>query len=583
VGADYFIVCSGVDSATAEDGTPIRTWFEGHAKIMCAPVILVASIPPNAVEVPTRTLAELAIAKGDAVTVPDLFLDLSLLLPKTFPRFKFSDLGPGGAFTVTTESSLTEEEKGHIQQAFRGLAAASLDLHFDVVPGVANQTEFQRIIPGDLDLIPGRALPSRFTSDLRWLVEEDEERWVTNRVSLFTGKSTSAAEYLPPEFRPKRSRCLIDSTAFPPPNVRMFLPLFEETVLTMPLADTCAKVLNSLAATEAELVSLAEAGRVRFLLPQPIDRYPAPLLNALALRAPSSLLFSRTLAAATVADSRRRVPLLYPPLDITERHEVLRDLKGSLEMLDVTSRPLAAAIFEALRCIWNRYEGWIARRGATGTSQLGAGRIIAAAVEAVLGRDLLIELSHAAAYVEWAAALGATVFPVVSDSYSEQGHAELCASVYSGVEGREVKVNFGQVDVVLRGILGLENDAPIADFQSAFQGGDVDRLRGIVSGIAEVNLAPEFLSHAVSEFNGRVAQFERRVEKQVTHDFVALAGALAPLVVERPSASFVGIGVWILNQLLTKLPGGRLTDLVRGANAWARSDVVLVSRLRRRM
>ena len=350
----------------------------------------------------------------------------------------------------------------------------------------------------------------------------------------------------------------------------------------MPLADTFAEVLHSLGATEAELVLLAEAGRIRFLLPQPIDRYPAPLLNALAIRAPNSLLLSRTLAAATVADSRRRIPLLYPPLDITERHEVLRGLKGSLEMLDAASRPLAAAVFKALRRIWNRHEGWIARRGGTGTSQLGAGLIIAAAVDAVLGRDLLIELSHAAAYVEWAAALGAIVFPVVSDSYSEQGHAELCASVYSGVAEREVKVNFGQVDVVLRGILGLENDAPIADFQSAFEGEDVDRLRDIVSGIAEVNLDPEFLSHAISEFNSRVAQYEHRTEKQATHDLVGLAGALVPLVAERSSASFVGIGVWILNQLLTKLPGGRLTDLVRGANAWARSDVVLVSRLRRR-
>lgn len=577
----FFIVCPDLKIARAHDGTPIEHWFSG-VKIVGAPVKLVEAVPDGATRVAMRTAADLASGRGGGVTLRDSVADLALLLPPTFPPFGLSDVGPRTTFTIKVPRALSVEEEDALRTAYEALAISET-YRVEIIPKIEDSRGFPRWRSGgDLDLVPSKFLPRAFTPSVRWLAEADEERWLKDRADLFGNPERRAGTYLPESYGKKASRCLIDASSFPPPNIRSLLPIYRETLIAMPFADAYQGALASFSVTERDLLRLAEAGRVRFVLPQSLDRYPPSLLNALAERSPDALLLSRTLAAATVAETRRRVPLLFPPLGVEERHQFLSQLHASAINPGRTD-PLTLAVLEGLRDAWELCEVSVARRGACGVSWVGAVRMIAAMVKAISGRDLSLELGHAVSYVEWAAALGATVFPVRSEGFSEQRHAELCASMYSGVKDVPVPVNFGAVDVVLSDLLGIANDAPIDDLVSAFSGPDVDRLRDLVTSMAEKNLDPEFLSEAIAAFNDRVRKYEKRREKQVSHDLVALAGALSgpvALATHHPVLGFTSLGGWILNQLFKHLPGGRVTDWIRGANAWSSPDVVLVSRLR---
>lgn len=579
-GDRFFILCPGLSSLQADNGKPLNGWFQSAIKVAGAPVILADAIPDGAVRVLARSVDDLAQARGDAITVRDATADLALALPVEFPTFVLSDAAAGSAFTITVPRELSEEEQESLQKAYKALAISDT-FRVAVDPKLHPTRGFRRMPAGDLDLVPSKFLPSAFTSAVRWLIEADEEGWRANRVSLFTAPDKAPKSYLPNDIRQKVSRCLVDAGAFPPANLRTFLPMYRETVIAMPFADSYARALQSFNVSEADLLTLAESGHVRFVLPQSVDRYPASLVNAVAERSPNALLFSRTLAAATAAETRRRIPLLFPPIGVEERYQFLSALHDAASQ--APNPALAKAISNGLRDVWDSCDSMIARRGAHGVSSVGAARVISAAIEALSGRNLALELGHAAGYVEWAAALGATAFPVQVEGYSEQRHAELCASIYSGVENKDVPVNFGAVDVVLTSILGIANDAPVTDIVSAFTGADVDRLRGVVTGIAETNLDPDFLAQAVAEFNDRVRRYEKHTKNQSSHDVVALAGAVVPLATHHPAAAFASFGAWVLNQLFKNLPGGRATDWIRGVNAWSRPDVVLVSRLRREL
>src|SRR3954463_16073429 len=62
-GSEFFIVCPGAKSLQADDGTPIEDWFLGHA-IMGVPIQFVATAPPSATRIPTRSARELAQGRG---------------------------------------------------------------------------------------------------------------------------------------------------------------------------------------------------------------------------------------------------------------------------------------------------------------------------------------------------------------------------------------------------------------------------------------------------------------------------------------------------------------------------------------
>ena len=129
-------------------------------------------------------------------------------------------------------------------------------------------------------------------------------------------------------------------------------------------------------------------------------------------------------------------------------------------------------------------EAMVHDQGAMATSAMGVGAVVSAMHEAFTGRDLMIEITGAAATVEWAAVLGATVFPYVSSGYSESVASELVASVYSGVRDDSTAPIANNLLEALGGVLSIDNDAPIDEFIHGFGGGEIDRLRQLIVGLA---------------------------------------------------------------------------------------------------
>lgn len=442
---------------------------------------------------------------------------------------------------------------------------------------------------GDIDLIPSRRLPNNFSKELKQLYEEDEDFWIDRCMNVLTTTQITVKDILPKTFSNRGSRCLVDAAVFPTKNLRTYLTLYRYVTLVMPLTDSYSNALATLQVKQQELVELAKRGRVQFLLPQSLDRYPLSLLQDLADVAPSSLLFSRRLASITIIDSRRRMPLLYPPFGTLERAEFLRTLERA--KLDPIIKNVADALGGELAQIWTNAESSVHYRGAMATGTLEAGPIIAAIYKQLTGRDVFLELCSASSSVEWAGALGATVFPVeVDGGYSEQVACELCASAYSGIKKEKIPTSFGEVETIVQGLLTLDNDAPILEVAEVFSNRDVDRIGQIVQKIAENSLTEDALSCEIQKINEKVEAYERHSDRLNRLNLTGLSAALAGItLLSNPTATaYIPLTQWIVEYLLKNADprkdfGGYFIDWIRGLNTWTTGDIVLVSRLRAKL
>ena len=433
-----------------------------------------------------------------------------------------------------------------------------------------------------MNLVTSKRLAASFGAAARVALEEDEDFWMRNRTKLFTGEIGATDNLVPKAFKPDAGSCLVDASVFRPANLRTYLSLYNKILIVMPLDMAYANALEALRATEDEVVELASRGRVQFLMPQSIHRYPPRLVSRLTELDNKPVLLSRRLATLTVRDARRRIPLLYPPFGIADRRSMLEEFLAIAN--DAPTETAKAVAFELGR-IWCTAEEQIYFLGAMGTGLEGIGPLLAARIKAVTGSQVLLEMYRAAASVEWAAALGASVFPIQIDTYSDEAAVGICASIYSGV-AIETAGPIGRSEIVIESLLALDDDAPIIEVADVFSGHDTDRLRKLVYGAVRSSSTVEELQRLVNEINQRVKQFDRLVDHQTRADFLALAGALAGFIKGIPPLQYISLGTYILRQVFQNAQPNntatkRVVDWLRAANAWTTSDVVLVSRLRR--
>ena len=496
------------------------------------------------------------------------------------------DISPPNAF-IYVPIHLTEPQTQTLIKAFNQLnIPLSLNIRVEPKRFIAPKPFRYQVGTGDIDLIPSRVLTSDFSRHLKELLEQDEDFWMEHRKNVLSTTQMSLRDVLPQEFIDSGSRCLVDAQVFLTKNLRTYLALYRYVTLAMPLADSYSNALATLKVKESDLVELARLGRVQFLLPQPIDRYPLSLLGKLAEIAPNSLLFSRKLAAATIIDSHRRMPLLYPPFSTSEKAEFLRSLKKSQS--DPALENVMEALSTELARIWVGAERLVHYRGAMATGALGSGAIFSAIHKQLTGRDVFIELYSASTLVEWAGVLGATVFPSEMEGYSEQTACELCASAYSGITRERVPTAFGSVETIVQGLFTLDNDAPILEVAEVFSNKDVDRISRIVEKIAEKNLTEEILSFEIQKINEKVKTYERHSDRLNRLNLTGLSVAIAGITLNPTAVAYIPLAQWIVDQLLKNADsgkdfGGFFIDWIRGANAWTTGDIVLVSRLSKKL
>ncbi|WP_437975341.1 hypothetical protein WMF11_46415 [Sorangium sp. So ce295] len=591
-GYQHYIVCPTLSTAKAAGGEDLRLWFDKQCRVVTAPVKIVEQCPAGAERVPERTCEERARLAGAPRTRRDVLVDLGLALPPDFPPFTIDD--PGTDVVFVTTRKLSDTEKSQVSSAYAEMGYG-VQILFAVDPSRDPQNETFRFEfgQGDIDLLPSRRLPTKYSRDLRFLMEDDEEAWAASRERLFASSDSCATELLPVAWQHSRGlSCLVDATVFAPDDIRSQLCLYDTVLLALPLENSFEENCAALGVSSEELSRLVELGRVRILLPQAIDRYPLNWLAALAERAPKSILLSRRLAAATVADARNRVPLLYPPLSPVERHAMLHMLTDQASNLVGPARAadFVQFVYE-LGATWAGAEWSVSSRGAMGTSHLGIGAISSAVYQQVTGRDLRLELWSAAQKVEWAAALGAHVFPSSAGEYDESAACDLVAGIYGGGFVGSTRSRFTLSAV--SDLLALSSKVDVVDLAKEFSSADIKRLRDLIDRISRENIDPDYLKDAIGRFNAEVRHYEKRPDLLKSVNVVGLMSAgLAAAGIVDPSIAHVvplaGIMLgFVLNRVIDELPrhsapGGRVIDFCNSLlTARANPDAVLVARARK--
>lgn len=581
-GNRYFILCRSLDGASiALDGKPLIDWFNGECKILGSPVSIVQSVPEGATRVPERTATELSLLHGEPLTALEVYREVASILPSEFPLVGITS--PKGRLKIEVSRNLTSDEINELEIA---LGNFKIEIGYDVVVNENNerlqkaQTNnfLLNAVSDNLALQPARAIPASVPSNVIQAYSEDSDFWVDNRVALLSGYELTRDAIIPKAFDLEGCACFIEATAFDTSNLRTYLTMYSRIIIAMPLKDGLLKALAGFGVTREELVELVARGRVQFILPQPIERYDCKFLADVLAARSSSVLFSRKLCAASIVETRSRIPFLYPSMGANDRRAVVEAL---MSVRDPQIGGIARNIAASLGAAWVGMERSVSTRGAMGNMAHGVGAILGSIASQVTGRDLSLELIMASTPVEWAAALRATYFPFENADFSNYPAASLCASLYSGVRNSPVINPIKDFHTFVDGILCLDNNMPILELEAAMTKREVGHLADLLNRTHD----PEQRNALIKTANDEIKQFERNTERLNRTDIFSLGGVVAGAV---SGNVFIPLGVWIAQYILCKADpgkdfGGRALDWLRAVNAYTSADIVLLSRVRNKI
>ena len=607
-GVHYFAVCPALDTGSmANNGEPLIEWFNQKCRVITSPVTIVASAPVATLKVPERSAEELSQLHGEPLTLTDVYRELISALPKNFPTFKLN-AGVGKA-KFYFESTLTQDETDTLKIIYANLNL-SLEMEVLVINKLPEDGQASAVRvkgPDALALISSKGLTGISSKLVREKYEEDEEFWIDKRLSIFSTGLTDRHAVLPDAFTEDSSACFVDASVFPTKNIRTYLTLYRRVIIAMPLASNLEAALQSLAVSKSEIVELARLNRVQFVLPQSIERYSISFITQIIEANPSAALFSRQLASASIVETRKRLPILYPPFGSQERRAILELFAN----VDKSSFGVVSKIIrEQLGSMWVGMELNLSTRGAMGTARQGispilgelyhqlTGKDVRCPTKAystagelyhqLTGKDVRLELMACSSSIEWAVALNATYFPIEVDGYSEAPAAQLCASVYSGVKNQSIINPIQNLEVLVNGLLTLNNDAPVLEVAEAFADNDIEKLRQLVL----KNGAGTDVETMIQSINKEVQHFEKNQNRLARLDMYGLASAAvaAASVTTNvlPSSIYVPLGAWVVQYVLknadsSKDAGGPVLDWLRAKNTWSNKDAVLISRLRNKL
>lgn len=580
----YYVVCSSLsDDLLTDEGDKFSVeWFDRNCRPVVCPMYLAISAPLGSRFVEPRTADELSQLHGDPMTLGDVYRELFAALPKNFPLFRIKEISQKLIFCVN--QALTNEQTNILEITCANLGLRQLIeiVIIDEPLSINNNAVLNRQGRDALALISSRVLPSQLSMNLRRAYEEDEEFWVDNRSKILFDKIEHQKLLLPESFNKKTSTCFIDVTTFPAKNIRTYLTLYRRIILGLPIASHFNEALQTLNITEIELIELARRGRVQFILPVSLERYPTKFISSILDAAPDAVLFSRRLTACSIVDSKNRMPILFPPFSNTDRRSILDLMKPIGEpSIDL----FLGTIRQELGKSWIGMELNLSTRGALGLLNHGMPPILAKLYHVLTGIDLTLEIDTAMLRVGWAAALGATFFPIDEDRYSEYPVAAFCAGAFSGINTQNIVNPIINLETIVGGLLTLNNDAPVLEVEGVFLNSDSDRLFELTEKIFNQSIDMEEIEQKILDINDKVTQYEKRTDRQTRLDLITLAGILGGLATK---GWYVPLAAWVSKYMLQNADpsrdvGGKTLDWLRAINTMSPRDAVFISRLRKKI
>lgn len=414
-GSFSFVIRTGALKRAKLRKKAVEKWFEQNRTIG-APIRLdIGDDSPLGRRVSEGTALERLVMFGFPRNRSDVEMALASELPSNFPGFaiRWRELGQ---FDLITEAGLTTEQKATLETT-----VFSLGLGLKVATTQASlpaRGEFQST--RHLRYLPARLLPPNTPRAVRDRALEDEAIWRATRSSVLTPTAVSASSI---------SRIQVPSSSFSPQPLGAYLSIYDEVLLELPLQDRMEEALETLGLQKSRLLDLATEGRVRFLCPQSLERYPTGFLAEAIERRGSSVVMSRELSVKMLRAIAHRLPILSQALPVGERRKLL-GLLSTLGRVDESG--VFADLVTELQRVWSSNDEWLYMRGAMSAITCGFGAIFANATKSILG-DNVSEMGGAYLSMEMAMAFGAHISSVTTAGYSDTHAVRVLAATLNHV------------------------------------------------------------------------------------------------------------------------------------------------------
>ncbi|WP_188453384.1 hypothetical protein [Virgibacillus oceani] len=250
-GYEYYIKCKNLNvEPLNEPESSIVEVFNKQIKILGCKITLVTNLPDGAINLDNRTMEEVLQLSGNPFNVIDFNKQLSLLLPKTFPRLWLSfNHGPQG-WDVEVEKDLNQSELEVLKDKVSLLCGYKAEINCYLASNI--EEKFKRKHQDPLSLTVSKHSTFNYSKALMEKWEEDEQLWSDNKRDLYLSGQANGWEF----DKPQDSSCLINGKFGEAHNIRNYLTLFNEIQIVVPIESSYEKLLHSLDITEDELVKL---------------------------------------------------------------------------------------------------------------------------------------------------------------------------------------------------------------------------------------------------------------------------------------------------------------------------------------
>jgi hypothetical protein len=548
------------------------------------PAIIVDEIPEGFEPIALRNVFEKSNLHGQPMNMNEVINQLNLNIPQKYHPFRFDFKYHTNEFRITFKIELTEGDKEEIQLICEAQGYQGYDYIFEYDPSISDypgKVVFEPNQFNNLQLPASGFIQKQFSRQLLDRYEEDEDFWLQNRQSVFSGKHFQQRDhFLLPSFeKTNKTRCFVDASVFSRQNLRVYLTLYEQVIIALPLNEDSDHFYQMFKLRTFELRELISRGRLLFVAPQNLARYSQELLLDIISVNPNAIIFSRRLAAITIQGIQNKSGIVGTTFSSDEQYDFVHQCARS-------GNPGLQRLADMLSEQWQIGEYIVNKEGAVSTYRLGlSGFAISEYKER--GRDLTIELATASSSYEFSQGLCAHHFPFDSNSYSEVDACRVIGGLYNGVVKNSHNIRESELTTLLSEVLTINNDMSILELDDVLASSLIRTLPKVISEFA--NLNDEKRIEEMYRLNKELKQIERNRSRIASLDFIGTGlPAAAGVVMEAANIAgggYVALGGWILKILSTYSKSSKLLDnpvflKLSSLNHRVSQDALIVKRVR---
>jgi hypothetical protein len=529
-----------------------------------------------------RNVFEKSFLHGQPMNTDEVINELNLHIPQKYHPFHADFKYASNKFKITFKNEVTDSDKEEVQLICESLGYQGYDYIFECDSSIGDypgKVEFKPNQYNNMRLVASGLIQNQFSKQLLDRYEEDEDFWLQNRESIFSGKRfKERSDFLLPSFKGNQARCFVDASTFPRQNLRVYLTLYEQVIVALPLKDNSEYFYQMFGIKPFELRELITRGRLLFVVPQNLARYSQSLLSEIISVNPNAILFSRRLAAATIRGIQNKSGIVGTTFSSDEQYNFVHhcscsENSGLKRLADMLSEQ------------WRFGEYIINKEGAISVHHLGLSKM-AIAQSNDIGRDLTIELASASSSYEFAQGLSAHHFPFDSDEYSEINACHVMSGLYNGVVKNSAQVRESELSTLLSEVLTINNDMKVLELDDALKGSQIRSLPKVIGEFT--NLSEEEQAEKMYFLRKELQQIEKNKSRLSSLDISGFAPAIAGASMEAmgiAGGGYVTLGGWSLKALSTyaeksDLKYNAVFTKLSSLNHRVSQDAIIVKRVR---